>query len=378
MIISKVHIIGTAGLKDIFIESDLIKKVDAHKDGLPSSIQMPNGSFAFPGLINSHDHLDFNLFPQLGNRIYKNYKEWGDDINKNNISAINAVLLIPQALRTQWGIYKNLLNGVTTVINHGNHLTVDNALITVFQDCYALHSTAYEKNWKWKLNDPFKINKPFVIHTGEGTDEAAGHEIDELIKANRFKKKMIAVHGVAMKPHQAKAFEALVWCPASNYFLLNATTGIGKLKTNTAILFGTDSTLSAGWNIWEHIRMAKKTTCLTDTELIDTLTFVAAGIWNLNTGAITENKNADIVIAKNKQGMTEINNFFALDPEDILLVISNGHIRLFDECLLSQMTVAGFNSITINGSVKYIEGDLPALSKKIKQYYPDAVFPFSK
>ena len=124
--------------------------------------------------------------------------------------------------------------------------------------------------------------------------------------------------------------------------------------------------------------MAKKTTCLTDTELINTLTSVAAGIWNLNTGGITENKNADIVIAKNKQGPTEINNFFELDPEDILLVISNGHVRLFDECLLGQMTLAGFNSITINGSVKYVEGDLPALSEKIKHYYPDAVFPFSK
>ena len=378
MIISKVHIIGSVGLKDIFIENDLIKKVDPHKNDLPSSIQMPMGSFAFPGLINSHDHLDFNLFPQLGNRIYKNYKEWGDDINENNISDINAVLDIPQTLRTQWGIYKNLLNGVTTVINHGKQLKIANALITVFQDCYALHSTVYEKNWKWKLNDPFKINKPFVIHTGEGTDEAAGHEIDELIKANRFKKKMIAVHGVAMKPHQAKAFEALVWCPASNYFLLNATADVGILKNETAILFGTDSTLSAGWNIWEHIRMAKKTTCLTDTELIDTLTSVAAGIWNLNTGAITENKNADIAIAKKKQGMTEVNNFFELDPEDLLLVISNGHIRLFDECLLSQMKLPGFNSITINGSVKYVEGDLPALSEKIKQYYPDAIFPFSK
>ena len=41
-------------------------------------------AIAFPGLINSHDHLDFNLFPQTGNRIYNNYTEWGKDIHDQN------------------------------------------------------------------------------------------------------------------------------------------------------------------------------------------------------------------------------------------------------------------------------------------------------
>src|SRR6266576_6659138 len=64
---------------------------------------------AFPGLINSHDHLDFNMFPQTGNRIYKNYAEWGKDIHDQNKETINPVLKIPQHIRTQWGLYKNLL-----------------------------------------------------------------------------------------------------------------------------------------------------------------------------------------------------------------------------------------------------------------------------
>ena len=52
----------------------------------------------FPGLINSHDHLDFNLFPQTGNRIYNNYTEWGKDIQYQNKETINAVLKIPQQI----------------------------------------------------------------------------------------------------------------------------------------------------------------------------------------------------------------------------------------------------------------------------------------
>ena len=62
-----------------------------------------------------------------------------------------------------------------------------------------------------------------------------------------------------MNVQQAKAFEALIWCPDSNFFLLNTTAKVDKLKKEVAILFGTDSTVSANWNAWEQIRLAQKT-----------------------------------------------------------------------------------------------------------------------
>ena len=116
------------------------------------------------------------------------------------------------------------------------------------------------KNWKFKLNRILAKDQPFVIHIGEGTDDASHREIDTLIKWNLFKRKIIGVHGVAMDENQATAFKALVWCPASNYFLLNNTAAIDKLKTKTSILFGTDSTLTSGWNLWEHVTISKKYT----------------------------------------------------------------------------------------------------------------------
>jgi len=30
-----------------------------------------DGALAFPGLINSHDHLEFNLYPQLADKVYE-------------------------------------------------------------------------------------------------------------------------------------------------------------------------------------------------------------------------------------------------------------------------------------------------------------------
>src|SRR6185312_14526801 len=115
-----------------------------------------------------------------------------------------------------------------------------------------------------KLNNFFTNRRPFAIHIGEGTDKASHDEINELIRWNLFKRKIIGVHGVAMDEDQAAAFEALVWCPASNYFLLNDTASIDELKIKTTILFGTDSTLTSSWNLWEHLRIARDTLLLTD------------------------------------------------------------------------------------------------------------------
>ena len=91
---------------------------------------------------------------------------------------IDDILKIPQNLRTAWGIYKNLLAGITTVVNHGSYLKLENPLINIYQESQNLHSVKFEKNWKWKLNNPFLKNKDCVIHTGEGSDKQSSDEID--------------------------------------------------------------------------------------------------------------------------------------------------------------------------------------------------------
>ncbi len=348
------------------------------------------GALAFPGLINSHDHLDFNLFPPLANRVYNSYTEWGPDIQTNNRASIDPILSIPQHLRTQWGIYKNLLNGFTTVVNHGEHLDVYAPPITVFQDCYCLHSVGFEPNWKWKLNHPAKTGRPFVLHVGEGTEPHTTREIDELIRWNLFRRPLIGIHGVAMTEQQAATFHALVWCPGSNYFLFNRTAPIDRLHDKVPILFGTDSTLTASWNAWDQIRMARSLRLVPDTRLFAMLTANPAAAWELNggrtrapgilanRGTLAPGKIADIVIARPQPGLTGMDAFFALNPEDLLLVLHEGNIRLFDpslqEPIIEQsLTAEDFQPIKPNG--KYVAGDFPGLMQEIRRYCPDVSFP---
>ena len=334
-------------------------------------------AMVLPGLINSHDHLDFNLFPQLGNRTYSNYTEWGPYIQQAFADEIASVMRIPFLLRERWGLYKNLLCGVTTVVNHSHIPAAGNDLISVYEKCQTLHSVKFEPRWKKRLNNPFRVNQAVAIHVGEGTDAKAQREIDELIKWNLLRRKLVGIHGVSMSPRQAAHFKALVWCPQSNHFLLNATARVKDLKKHTRILFGTDSTLTSGWNIWEHIRTARQTGMLTDEELFQSFTTNPARTWKLNTGQIGEGFDADLVIAKTNSA-NNMDAFYQLNPDDILLVIHKGNIRLFDEMLYHQLTgtnVINFGKIFTGNSFKYVQGDVAGLIKEIKQYKTDAAFP---
>jgi cytosine/adenosine deaminase-related metal-dependent hydrolase len=327
---------------------------------------------AFPGLINSHDHLDFNLFPLLANQVYNNYTDWARDIQQSKQKEISAILRIPEDVRIEWGCYKNLLNGFTTVVNHGKKVMVNDSPVHVYQSCTSLHSTAFERNWRWKLNNPFNTSRIVAMHIGEGNDEMAGKEINSVTRWNFFRKKIVAVHGIAMNKKQAGRFEGLIWCPASNELLIGATAAVKDLGNKVPVVFGTDSTLSSGWNVWEHFRLGLKQSGITEQNLLDMLTSLPAQLWGMKgRGSLKENTEADMVIAEQKAG------FFENNPENILMVIQKGKVRMYDESLAGQIQLPFFSKVTINKRVKFVEGDLPGLIRKIRSSCPSIDLPVS-
>jgi hypothetical protein len=182
-----------------------------------------------------------------------------------------------------------------------------------------------------------------------------------------------------MSEQQANAFRALVWCPASNYFLLDRTAPIDKLKSKVPILFGTDSTLTAGWNSWAQIRVGRRLGLMTDQELLDTLTTAPARAWGLrDRGVLGAGQIADIIVARPKPGLPSMDAFFDLNPEDLLLILHEGHIRLFDKSLrdtlqTKRLLTGDFHQAVPGG--KYVSGDLPGLMQDIRRYYPAISFP---
>ena len=379
MILYDVYLYGSGEKKHIHTRGPLIHAIVSDREMVEVSsaeIQLEmKGAAIFPAFINSHDHLDFNCYPRLGNQTYANYTQWGKDIHLVNADIIAAVQKIPQALRVQWGLYKNLLNGFTTVVNHGDQLQTNNDIVNVFQDCYSLHSPAFEKNWRLKLIHPWHTKKPFVMHLGEGTDAAAHLEIDRVIKANFFNRNMVAVHGVAMEERQAAAFKGLICCPASNYFLLGKTADIHQLKTQTSIVFGTDSALTAPWQAGEHFRMALEQKLFSADELFAMLTKAPAALWGLtDKGIIEEGKRADLIVVK------ENKDLFANTPGQMELVTVNGEIRVASGQLFGQLpdsVNANLDRIDFDSNPVYVKKGIVQLATAIRSYYPELEMPFS-
>lgn len=376
MILKNLHIVGKdSDSMDIHIKGDTIARIrnSADKDIFNDDVKLNfENCLAFPGLINSHDHLEYNLYPRLGHKIYRDYVEWGNDIHIKDKELINSIESVPAELRLQYGVIKNLISGVTSVAHHGSYNPVlNNSPVTIIRKGTCIHSVRLGGRWKYKINLP-KSGEPYTIHTGEGTNTESAGEIDELIRWNLFKRKLIGIHGIAMTEEQSKNFTAIIWCPDSNIFLFGKTADIRTLKKNTAILFGTDSTLTADGNIFENLRTAKNLNLLSDTELFDSLTKTAAEVWGLNNcGSIEEGKISDIVIARQKS-VNLYESFYNTNPEDILLILKNGEVVLFDSTIKESLRgvmkhTNSFNEINIKGHIKYADYPVGEIINKIKE-----------
>jgi cytosine/adenosine deaminase-related metal-dependent hydrolase len=374
MILRGLELVGTDRPRcDVGVSGGMFTRVGQVESRRPAEAPVEaevafTDAIACPGLVNSHDHLEFDLYPSLGHRHYGDYVEWGADIHSRDAKTIAAIESLPRRLRLEWGALKNLLAGVTTAAHHGP-TTDDVALASLPIACVqrgsSIHSLRLGGHWRWRLNAPWP-REPYVFHVAEGTSDAARREVDELVRWNLFGRELVAVHALAMNEARADRFRAVVWCPLSNEFLFGATADVGRLKARTAILFGTDSTLTADWNLWVHLRRARASGVLSDEELFASLTSTPAEVWRLpQVGRIDEGHVASLLVARKKRE-NRWDAFFAIDPEDLLLVLHRGVVLLVDASVQDVEVAAPSTRIRINGSEKRVAADVGRLLERIR------------
>ena len=218
-----------------------------------------------------------------------------------------------------------------------------------------------------------------MVHIGEGISPAAAREPGRLQDWNLWGAEVIGIHGITLQARQARHFKALVWCPVSNLFLYAHTSAVDKFKQCTRILFGTDSTASAGWNIWDHLRVARKLAKLTDAELYGTLTETPAEVFSLpRQGRLIAGHAADICIARTSGQDNFWDAFYGVNPADLLMVLRGGRILLVDEELWPQvrgLVQRRMDRVIIGGRTKMVAGAIAALASAIRAAHPAVTFP---
>lgn len=293
-----------------------------------------SGYLLLPGLINAHDHLEFNLFPRLGHRIYTNATDWADDIYQPERSPVREHLSLPKNDRLLWGGLRNLLSGVTTVAHHNpdDHLFDDAFPLRVVRRCGWAHSLAFSPDLaaRYAATPP---NRPFIIHAAEGTDDRARAEIAELNRLGVLTDRTVLVHALGIDQAGRDLIEqrgsSIVWCPSSNLRTYGRTLSADLLRS-TALAFGTDSAISSAGDMLDELRIASQ--CGASMELLYSMvTDRAARILRLgpSAGKLKHGGAADFIAVPDR-GQTPAAALFDLVPE---LVVVGGAVRLISPAL---------------------------------------------
>jgi cytosine/adenosine deaminase-related metal-dependent hydrolase len=281
-------------------------------------------AIAFPGLVNSHDHLEFNCYPPLGTPLYGDFTEWSRDVHADHAELVAMVEAIPRSARLRAGLLKNLLWGVTAVAHHGRQLPTGLAApIRIIAEFDVVHSPEFEWRGRLEFLKAWR-RRPVVAHLAEGTTGESRDRALQFMRWNVFRRPLVGVHGVALKAPDFGRLDGLVWCPASNQFLLGQTADIASASRSTAILFGTDAAISAPGTLWDHFRIARQDRRVSERDLFQSVTAGATKFWRLNDG------NGDFVVARRREREPWA-AFFAITPADILLVVSQGQVVLVDQ-----------------------------------------------
>jgi len=323
--------------------------------------------FLYPGLINSHDHLEMNLYPPMGNPPYNNYTEWASDIYKPKESPVKEIERTAIHDRLMWGGIKNLISGVTTVVHHNpwNRLLSKKKFPVQEKETAWAHSLAFEKNIQRRFHK--KKDKTFVVHTGEGVDSFAEQEITRLNSLGLLKENTVLVHAVAMSERNQKLIQetnaSIVWCPSSNLFMFNQTAPVNQLKNKIRVAIGSDSTMTGPATLLEEMAAAQKTGMATAEEIYAMVTSIPAQIFDLPLPEIKIGSRANLWIAP-KRDENYFENILSLSPSDISAVFVNGELRYGALFVATSLGLKGY-SLPVLGLQKWINYDVTALKNKI-------------
>lgn len=357
--------------------------------GFESVRVVATGGTIFPGLIELHNHLPYDV---LGlwevPKLYGNRDQWSGPSTPAYHQQITGPMAklgaSPDVVAAivRYTEVRCLLGGTTT--SQGVTLSSDPGLISHFRGLVrnvestgdpalpnaATHIADVAATDAAKFLAAISTGRKMILHLSEGTDRAAADHFAALqVSPGQWAitENLIGIHCVALTDDDFAVFAAhggsMVWSPLSNLLLYGQTAKLGSaLAHDVPVALGSDWSPSGSKNLLGELKVARLAApaagaiALTDADLVAMATRTPAQMlgWGGQIGTLETGKRADLLVIPDAPGDPHTRLIDATEA-DILLVMINGLPRVGTKMLLDDLGCsAGLEAITVDGQLRYL------------------------
>jgi len=344
----------------LYIADGIIQAVQASNLQPPSGFEnIPvthSGGTIYPGLIELHNHLPYNVLPlwQVPKRFDRR-EQWGSHPDKQTLITAPMRILGETAgyieAVVRYVECKALVAGTTTSqgitlfsapgsqrFYRGIVRNVENTDDPILPDARTKIGDVDPDDVVSFLN---RISPPgpcFLLHLAEGVDDRARRHFEALRLSNgswAITPLLAGIHSLGLQTDDHVIYgnhqKAIVWSPLSNMLLYGSTLNLHSIKASGIRLgLGSDWSPSGSKNLFNEMKIARLVNSLqgdvySDQEIFEMATRQAANIlgWDKAIGSLEKGKYADYMVISGKQG-DPYETFFVSSEKDISLVVIHG------------------------------------------------------
>ncbi|NDZ17090.1 amidohydrolase [Variovorax sp. WS11] len=367
--------------------------------GFGSTAVTDTGGTMFPGLIDLHNHLPYNVLPlwQVPKK-FSNRGQWGRHAEYHSkISApMQTLAATPELLASicRYVEAKALIGGTTTGqgITLANQSGIRRYFRGVVRNVEATDDEASLPAASTRVPDVTakdaqtflarlkKEKTCYLLHLSEGTDATARRAFQALQIGGAswaITPSLCGIHAAALQAPDFQVLAAnggsMVWSPFSNMLLYGGTADVGAAKAaGVPISLGCDWAPSGSRNLLNELKVAHlfseaNGAIFTPRELVAMVTREPGGLlgWERVAGSLEAGKRADLIVVEGTSG-DPYQQLIRAKESDLVLVMINGVGRFGDAALMRKLGFAG-EALRVGGGSRMLFLAHPAEDPLVQQ-----------